>query len=771
MELATQLNRYAENLFVERDGLWRLKDDFVKWGARGLYVPQSFVNAQYLKEVVYNAFHAVYWDRIGKSFSGPTIYAINLPDETPPHLNRSAEMQTPKQETQEGRPQSPGGGGKISKFLAKSALGLTALGGLTALSLFLYPRVSYFFAPSIEEDKAIKGSIKSEGRVIPWKVPKEQGREIYQELRPDLEYEDAFITDIPFVGGGESLETLVAFSEGDSSYFAVLDEKGKNASGRFTLPIGGRDYELYPVGATYGFDEDGYSVNAYTFFVVSNHENELLKHNQRQFQGFQIHRRREAQNILELFGKKLSLVPYGGFAFDDNLKNFRYLVGDPSRSYNKAWFEDIKFKEVNRGRHLIVSYENGVPVMTVVYLATDFSSSTSDEPFVIARYEASGTSFKNITRDEDVRGELVRLFLEGELSREDLDAIKVTVAKNELIQRFKTTYTRSRQLDLLQSLYGDNYEQKVSGWVFEELHKYTSDSPKRIQGLVDIRNLNEAVRIIESVNAKGTELYIASANAASQGRDPSKEVASALNVDDEMGSEIFRTVFMPSLFAVNSKTRRLEPLELTLYQETSEAEGILPYQKDVVLILDFEARQVALKHGIYLGRDNRLGLDINFTTTPEDMEARRLPRTNLTLVDDKKVVARTGSLYQQVQEGSITQYEFLREADSIRRDLGLVPSLDEMIGNVRTASMVVDILYRGGTAKDLVDALSGGSEEKRGELAEFIDYLEFVAPILRGEIPTYTGEAGTSESELEEIKIPSIADVLGEACAQLSICK
>jgi len=53
----------------------------------------------------------------------------------------------------------------------------------------------------------------------------------------------------------------------------------------------------------------------------------------------------------------------------------------------------------------------------------------------------------------------------------------------------------------------------------------------------------------------------------------------------------------------------------------------------------------------------------------------------------------------------------------------------------------------------------------------FIDYLEFVAPILRGEIPTYTGKAGTSESELKEIKIPSIDDVLGEACAQLSVCK
>ena len=64
MELAIPLNYTAG--FVERESLLRPRDDFVKTGLHGIYLPQRFVTVQRLKEAATNAFHATYWNSIGR---------------------------------------------------------------------------------------------------------------------------------------------------------------------------------------------------------------------------------------------------------------------------------------------------------------------------------------------------------------------------------------------------------------------------------------------------------------------------------------------------------------------------------------------------------------------------------------------------------------------------------------------------------------------------------------------------------------------------------
>lgn len=789
MSIVRQLSQYSKDLFVETEGLWRI-GGFAKQGLHGLYLPQNFVDGQHLREAFSEALQHFYWDGISRLVNQPApAYATGLGNlafayrrskvpysYSKSKVHRDIQKLVRKSERKarsSKSPNTPGYNfghrqrpkkGRMRKILVV-AFGLPALGGLILGGFYLHTASTSKFAPTVKGDSALKETLQAKNTKMPWTVPREQGLAIYGSLHPDSTYENAFVTDLPFIGEKGSLETVVTFSENQVPHFVILDSTGKRITeGSSGTPLG-NNYEVYPVGnyeVSYRYKRHEHS---YALFTVTNYPKRSTgsSHDLKSFQGFglQLQNKFHGDNIRgflgkelygvvgEIFGKELSVESK---TFFPSSREFYYLVTSYSDYTGRrgAGAQYVKFVSgINYGRHVYVSNDEGGPEITVVNWLSDGTYSSPaftrpspkkvdsnsetvfDEPFAILRYRAKGADFIDVTNNEDVRSELTRLFLTESLSREDLNAIKATATINELKQQVKLAHTLSTELSLLNGIYAGNsranpvYVQDIR----DKLKKDFGEKPSRLGGVVDLNTLNAAVGIAEKVEAKGPELYVALADAASQRKDLVKEASSILGVKRETAAGIVK--IMP-VFAINQETRRVEPLELTLYEEKGEIKGVLPYSKDVVIIINPETQQLALKHGIYLGRDNRLGLDINFTTTAKDLEARRLPQTSVTFVDDTRVLERTGGLYKQAQDGTLTPYEFLRETNGIRRDLGIVPSVDQAIRDLRTVANVVKVLSEGGKPEDLINTFTGNPKERN----EFNNYLNFLGAVLAGETPS-----------------------------------
>ena len=395
--------------------------------------------------------------------------------------------------------------------------------------------------------------------------------------------------------------------------------------------------------------------------------------------------------------------------------------GQSTDSFDKRDFRvavnEVGFSPVNYGRHLRVAYNSdGNPEIIVATWQDDGvlpdKKHTLDSPFAIRKYTYSNGVFRDSTSDNDVALELVRLARAGDLSIKDSVAILKAAAINEQKQRFKLSYTTDEVIETIKSAYGGKLPSLHPSFLKNMTKIFGIDNTKRFPGLVDRRTLGKSADILGRLQTRQPELYVAVAESVNQAKDPSEQIAAMLDVDSYLGREIFKTAIAPSLFTVDSETRRLQPLEFTLYREEGYADHTVPYQKDVVFIADPETRQLALKTGLYLGRDNRLGLDVRFTTTPEGIEARRFPDTSLVFVDDARVMERSASLYERAQKGSVTTEEFIRETDSIRANLGIAPQVDDAIRDLQTVASLATALYRRDKPEDIIRIIVGSGMSK-----------------------------------------------------------
>ena len=499
------------------------------------------------------------------------------------------------------------------------------------------------------------------------RIPKNIGRNLYGKIRSDLLYEDAFVSDMPFIGDPNTLETVVLFSRPyshDTSAgitrngkefeqymtrtqslltFVILNAKGKKVyETEQSWTYTGRNNTMYPLGP---------SKEGYGFLVHTDMPQDWFP--------WQI-RDLEHVVVLEIKqGKNLSISTLASRVGVSDLDGRSVRIEDTNGDGNP---------EVIVDRWVV---DTGNRDLSNVFKSTS-------EPFRLRRYEfRPGVGLESSYTNDFVVGELMRLFSSGNLSAEDIYTIVATSQQNE--------------------------------------------------GPVKRTHIDAAVRILGIAQQRRTELMGIVADSISLDTDYTGQAAQLLGTSDPyiISQALNQSVF-PYLF-VPDNTGKLQPIEIGLYNRSSRIAGILPHERRIFAILDPEARQVALQGEAYIGKEDALGIQLRFS---KSIDASSSPlNSSLVIVDKSNIIEGGKDIFQKARAGELTASEAFLYLNNTRLSLGVGLDLSQPVTNVanviNTASSVVDILRANGIDNigDVKRLMSGDFREVQ-KIPGFRDALD-----------------------------------------------
>ena len=820
MELAIPFGQYADDLFERRERLWLPRSDFVRYGLHGLHIPQSFANAERLKELAYNALHTNYWNNIGRMMR-PELPEINV--NLQQFIYGNGEAQTPHTDpvnSQKIHNLPPRNRGGPPRWLlpAVALLGL----GVVAIGLGVY-----FYSASREESVAqltsqttyvaksgervskisrkfgipaaiIKtdNNLQSDYIVQPTeliinpvtgfrKIPHELGEQLFAKFTPTLhdvsadafnisrtiitrmpsvqpskeDYLGAYVLDVPSIGSPGSLETIVLFNKKSQSS-KIDDEDLKPFEHKFDritfIVLDAKDRKLHQEWFGFGEDPVVYPIGvndydyAYNFVIVSNYRRDGYPWLTRDLKAFKLISIEGKDRIRSVYLDERSR----GVWLYSNV--FSSSKGKTVKTVSSQLVGAVDFPVINHGRYLKVDYEGDTPLVTVVNWRADGNihpemredanlALRSSEPFAIRRYKLSDGRIRDVTQNSDLKAQLVRLYSTEDLSQADLNAISITAAKNETGRLELFVFPNSKKI------IEDSYVKKSFGL------KDGSIKATSVPGVLDRRTLYESLAIAGKVVEERPELIVKSVKAVREGRDPTEDVATMLNVEQYLASVVFDSL---PLVSRDETTGRLSPLKFSLWGIDGTFIGV-PYKDHIYMAVGIDPSELG---NFSVGYESQAGIARVYAegrTTVKDASEGRLP----TLVAGSEgmdiLIGHEVEALVALQRGD--QTKFIESAFRLGKGLGFIPDSEETVERAKGTERAVEIWRGGGNLRDLFSTSQGSNEQQRQQFTYIMGTLDTIArtgiqlPNVTVNVDSRTGEITVkTDSAQSPIQIPEI---------------